>query len=73
MRSRLLPLVGWIAVPAVLFAQDPLPAPSFPSQPAAPSSPAVALTLGDAARLAARQSAAEIGRASCRERVCLAV
>ncbi len=56
--SPWLPLAAWIALPAVLFAQDPRPAPSFPSQPAAPSSPAVALTLGDAARLAARQSAA---------------
>ncbi len=46
-----------IALPALLRAQTPLPAPSTPSQPAAPLSPPVPLTLGDAARLAARQSA----------------
>ncbi len=49
-----------VAFPALLFAQDPRPAPGFPSQPAAPLSPPVPLTLGEAARLAAKQSAATI-------------
>ena len=49
-----------VAFPALLLAQDPLPAPSVPSQPAAPASPAVPLTLGDAARLAAKQSASTL-------------
>ena len=51
-------VVAALILPVQLRAQNPPSAPSPPSQPAAPLSPAVTLTLGDAARLAARQSAA---------------
>ena len=58
MLLRSLTTLTTLALP--LQAQDPRPAPSLPSQPAAPLSPPVPLTLGEAARLAARQSAATL-------------
>ncbi len=51
---------GVVAFPALLLAQDTRPSPSLPSQPAAPLSPPVPLSLGEAARLAAKQSAGTI-------------